>query len=153
MLQLSTGAIPYMHWSNPRFSQQSSNNIVRIINGKYQDAVVFVLTYPQGKTVRNYYIRANERFEIKYLPDGLYYIKVMFGNDWNPSKIIEGSNITGGFNYNQRYEAFTDSTEILSLYHRMKNDTMQHSVYEISLFPVYDGRARSKKMSEYDFFK
>jgi DnaJ-domain-containing protein 1 len=152
-LQLLTGASPYKKLNDKNFEQQASNNIVRIINGKYQDAVVFVVNKYDGAAIRNHYIRASDKYEIKNLPDGKYFLKVMFGNDWNYEKPLDTNGLKGGFNYNTRFELFSDSTQIISLHHQMKADTLQHSVYEITLFPVNDGNARSKKLNEREFFQ
>jgi hypothetical protein len=149
--QLQTGESPYEKYYGKNLMQSASENILRIINGDEYDAVVFVEN-TSGKTVRNHYIKAGARYEIDKLPDGKYFLKVMFGNDWNKEKNLN-NNIKGTFNKDLHFLAFTDSAEALTLEHRASADSVKHSVYEIKLYPVDNGNVKGKKTNEKEFFQ
>jgi len=148
--QLQTGESPYEKNYGNNLIQAASENILRIINGDEYDAVVFVEN-AAGKTVRNHYIKAGARYEIEKLPDGKYFLKVMFGNDWNKEKYL--NNMKGAFNKDLHFLAFTDSSEVLMLEHRASADSVKHSVYEIKLYPVDNGNVKGVRTTEQEFFQ
>src|SRR5690606_34336289 len=55
-------------------------------NSNETDAIVCLVNQYSGKTIRNEYIRAGAEFKMTQIPSGNYFIKVCYGNDWNPDK-------------------------------------------------------------------
>src|SRR5690606_1703053 len=63
-VQLQTGINPYQDFSLENIEDDFSKNTLRIINGKYYDAVVMLVNYSNNKTERHHYIRAGDKYEI-----------------------------------------------------------------------------------------
>ena len=75
--------------------------------------------------IRNNYIRAGEDFIMQQIPDGNYYLKALFGNDWNDSLLLPGNNnVRGGFKRNARYEIFQQQINIIQMQHSRSGDTL-----------------------------
>lgn len=152
-LQLNTGTIPFASFHDTAYFRTFFSHIIRIKNNTDQDVVVFIVEKKTNKTVRNHYIRAHDTYEITYLPDGDYYMKMMSGNDWDFEKKIKGVPLSGRFKRNLRYEWYTDSSETIVLRYMVDGDSWQHSVYEINLHQVSEHQVKDKGISEQEFFK
>jgi len=152
-LQLSTGAIPYMrHYGRGTFDFSSMNRI-RFRNGKSYDAVVMLTDIATQQTIRNNYIRAGDDFVMQNIPDGSYYLKVLFGNDWNSALCpLNDEELEGGFNRNVRYEIFRQDVNVIQMKHSRSGDTLGYKIYEITLYPVPDGNAQSHTAAPREFF-
>jgi hypothetical protein len=148
--QLNTGESPYPEYFDDNIINKSSENIIRFKNGNDYDAIVFIEN-EKGKTIKHNYIKAGAIYEMKYLPDGNYFLKVMFGNDWNKNKNLN-NNIQGVFNKDLHFVVFSDSSEIIKLRHRKVGDSLKPGIYEIHLYQMADGNVKGKDSEKHEFF-
>jgi len=105
--QLPTGVSPFeKYFGQGRQDKESLHRIV-FHNDNSRDAVVLLMDAQTNQPVRNNYIRAGDDLIMGNIPDGNYYLKAIFGNDWNKELcLLENENVQGGFNKNARYEIF-----------------------------------------------
>ncbi len=79
----------------------SRNNIV--FRNPYSEAVICVVRAEAPfKTVRNEFVRPGEKFVMRRLPPGAYFIKVYTGDDWDVNKKVNGKPL-GGFKRNEEF--------------------------------------------------
>lgn len=151
--QLATGASPFENfYGKGRFENESLNRIV-FHNDKIRDAVVLLLDTKTNQPVRNNYIRAGDNLIMGNIPDGNYYLKAIFGNDWNKELCLsEKAEIRGGFNKNVRYEIFQQEINIIKMQHSRSGDTLDYKIYEITLYPMRDGNTQSLSADAQSFF-
>lgn len=104
---LPTGTVPYPYFKNTELTDSLSNNLIRIKNKPYSDAIVFLIQKNNNQIIRHHYIKAADIFEINFIPDGKYFIKIIFGNNWNNEATILGNkNYKGGFLQDISYVSF-----------------------------------------------
>jgi hypothetical protein len=149
---LPTGSIPYAYFKKTEQVDSLSNNLIRIKNKPYIDAVIFLVNKNKKEVVRHHYIKANDTFEINFIPDGQYFIKIIFGNNWSSeAEMLNNNNCKGGFLQDISYVAFTNQVEILDMQHQLKNGSVLFSNYEITLNTVSDGNAKGINTSAKNF--
>lgn len=116
-------------------------------NSNSTDAIVCLVNQYDGKTIRNEYIRAGDEFKMTQIPSGNYYLKVCYGNDWNPEKEnFCGTN--GAFQRNVHYsksDNFGDTIEI-------ENSAYSFTTGSITLYAVQNGNMSSENINESTFF-
>lgn len=150
---LTTGDSPYESYYGKGKYDNSALNRVIFRNSKSHDAVVMLADINSGETVRNNYIRAGDDFIMQHIPDGKYYLKVLFGNDWNDTvRLLNDGNIAGGFKRDVRYEIFRQEINVIQMQGTRSGDTLGYRIYEITLYPVPDGNARSITADTREFF-
>jgi hypothetical protein len=152
---LKTGYSPYIYfYISTEKVDIESGNMLRIKNTPKADAVVFLIDNQTHTVARNHYIKAGEQYEIKFIPDGEYYVKVMLGNDWNEDKISAPSNkLRGGFEKSISFEVFDNPNQLLQMQKHEEEGSVKYSVYEISLNPTTEGNAKSSVVNESAFFE
>ncbi len=151
-MHLATGAVPYPdRYGKGMFDNLSLNRIL-FHNSRVHDAVVMLTDAETHKTVRNNYVQAGDDFVMSQIPDGSYYLRVMFGNDWNDTLDFENAEVRGGFNRNVRYEIFHQEINVIAMKQSSSGDTLNYKIYEITLFPVHDGNAQSLATEPKEFF-
>ncbi|HXH17765.1 MAG TPA: DnaJ domain-containing protein [Chitinophagales bacterium] len=152
-IQLATGVSPYENFFGGGEYDMASLNRILFHNSKVYDAVVLLTDAKTNQTVRNNYIRAGDDFIMKNIPDGDYYLKVLFGNNWNDSlRLLHQGALQGGFSRNVRYEIFNRQINIIQMRHNRSGDTLGYKIYEITLYPVQDGNAQSITSDAGKFF-
>lgn len=151
--QLATGAAPFeKYFGQGRRDKESLHRIV-FHNGKSRDAVVLLMDAQTREPVRNNYIRAGDDLTMGNIPEGNYYLKAIFGNDWNETLcFLENKNICGGFNINARFENFQQEINVIKMQQSRSGDTLNYKIYEITLYPVQDGNAQSSEADAERFF-
>lgn len=152
---LETGYSPYIYfYTKTEKTDIQSKNMLRIKNTPKADAVVFLVDNTTYTVARNHYIKAGEQYEIKFIPNGEYYVKVMLGNNWNTEKILEvNSRLKGGFENPISFEVFDSPNQLLQMQQYEEDGSVKYSAYEITLNPATDGNAKSSVVNESAFFK
>ena len=146
---LKTGDSPYNVYFGAGLYDKQFQNRIKVLNGQGTDVIVCLTEYNGGKrTIRNEYIRAGESFEMTSIPNGTYYLKSFFGNDWNPDTMFMGR-IPGFF---ETRTGFSKSDNYDDLF-RLEQDYYQYSTYEVTLYPVVNGNMESTPINAQDFFK
>lgn len=150
--RLTTGLSPYDEYFGAGIKDPVSLNQIRFINGNFHEAIVCLTDTESGTTIRNNYIQAGHQYTMANIPDGNYYLKVFFGNDWNPEKRILNNRIKGAFNRNMRFESFHQEINILNMAQIRLGDTLNYKIYNITLYPVSGGTTKSIISDEKIFF-
>ncbi len=147
--QLNNGDSPYNSVFGSGVYDKSVNNWVQFKNGNAHDVVICLVNVYSDRTIRNEYIRAGSTFQMTNIPNGTYYIKGFYGNDWNPYKKIDGTNIKGGFDTNFSFSKSDGYGDRLSL----QDNGYQYSTYEVTLYSVSNGNMSQEGISQSEFFK
>lgn len=144
--QLKNGASPL----NACFGKgiYSQNAWLKFDNSNKSDAIVCLVRYFDNKTIRNEYIKAGAKFEMSKIPSGTYYIKVYYGNDWNPNK-KNFCGINGAF---ERNVSFSKSDKIGDLI-KIENTSTSYTTGTITLYAVENGNMSTENINEEDFFE
>lgn len=125
----------------------SQNAWLKFDNSNKSDAVVCLVRSYDQKTIRNEYIRAGAIFEMSKIPSGTYYIKVYYGNDWNPNK-KNFCGINGAF---ERNVSFSKSDKIGDQI-KIENTSRSYTTGTITLYAVENGNMTTESIDEEDFF-
>ena len=143
--QLANGASPFSAcFGNGRFG---GNAWLVFKNSNTSDAIVCLVNVSSGKTVRNEYIRAGSRYKMESIPSGTYYLKVFYGNDWNPTlKNVCGTK--GSFETDVHFS----KSEGRSDWIEVQNNYDSYSTGEITLYTVANGNMSQSPISEESFF-
>lgn len=118
-LQPENGAVIF----DKRYSLE--NGELSIENGLSQDSFI-VLTDTNKKAIIGFYIRANNEFTLKGIPDGKYYVFFSIGSKWD---IVDSC-----FIENVTYQRFQDILNFTS-------NSTSFSIWELTLHPVEEGTA------------
>lgn len=82
------------------------------------------------------------------IPTGTYYMKVYYGNDWDPNQ-MNFCRKKGGF---KRDENFSKSDGISDLI-KIENTKSYYTVGTITLYKVSNGNMQSEPINQSEFFK
>lgn len=84
-----------------RYNKNLSNKLI-ISCGSNADVAVKMIDYATEKSIRYVYIHKNSTYTIWNIPEGKYYLKIAYGDDWG---VKEGeSNCEGRFTKNTLYK-------------------------------------------------
>lgn len=117
-------------------------------NSNRTDAIVCLVRQYDKKTIRNEYIRAGADFKMSRIPSGNYFIKVYYGNDWNPEK-LNFCNINGAFEKNVHFSKSDNFGDII----RIENSSYSYTTGSITLYTVENGNMSSENINESEFFQ
>ena len=82
------------------------------------------------------------------IPNGTYYLKSFFGNDWNPDTLFMGK-VRGFFETRAGFSKSDNYSDLL----KIEQSNYQYSIYEITLYPVAGGNMESELINANEFFK
>jgi hypothetical protein len=85
-VELRTGKTPDCFNFNPKYDK-SIDNKLQISVGNNSDVVVKLINALTGKCIRYVFIRAGDTYNIRHIPEGVYYTKIAYGKDWR-QKVI-----------------------------------------------------------------
>lgn len=111
------------------------------------DAIVCLVDVSSGKTIRNGYIHRNVAWQMSNIPSGTYYLRVYYGNDWNPKK-QNACGTTGAF---ERDEFFSKSDNPKD-YLVIENTSSGYTTGTVTLYRVANGNMESEPINEAEFF-
>lgn len=143
--QLSNGASPFdACFGKGRFS---GNAWILFKNSNSSDAIVCLVNVNSGKTIRNEYIRAGSHFKMKSIPSGTYYLKVFYGNDWNPT-LQNVCGTKGSFESDTHFSKSDDRSDWIEV----ENSDYSYTTGEITLYTVANGNMSQSPINEQSFF-
>ncbi|WP_010520576.1 J domain-containing protein [Aquimarina agarivorans] len=116
-------------------------------NSNKSDAIVCLVRNYDQKTIRNEYIKAGAKFEMSKIPTGVYYIKVYYGNDWNPNK-KNFCGINGAFEKNVSFSKSDRAEDQIII----KNTSKSYTTGIITLYAVANGNMKTERINEEVFF-
>lgn len=97
---MENGQLSKCYNFKPKYS--SINNKLEVNVGGGTDVVIKLMNKQTNKCIRYVYINSNSTYEIKNVPEGIYYLKIAYGKNWI-SKVENGKCI-GKFLSNPTYE-------------------------------------------------
>lgn len=88
-INYESGVTPECENIVPKYDD-SLDNYLRIKVGSGTDVVVKLMRigYSEDECIRIVYVRSDETYEIKNIPEGLYYLKIAYGKDYR-KKIVD----------------------------------------------------------------
>jgi len=142
---LSNGASPFgACFGKGRFG---GNAWILFKNSNTSDAIVCLVNAYSGKTIRNEYIRTGSHYKMESIPSGTYYLKVFYGNDWNPTlKNVCGTK--GSFETDVHFSKSEDRSDWIEV----QNNYDSYSTGEITLYTVANGNMSQSPINEESFF-
>jgi len=85
-------------------------NFLKIFVGRKTNVIVKVHNTVNDECIRAAFINPGESFELKFIPEGIYYLKIAFGNFWMERKFADNK-CEGKFQqevYNKKGEKLLD---------------------------------------------
>ncbi len=147
IVYFKTGDKPYKSfYGNGKYDSDTQNSLF-IKNGSYCDAVVFLETL-NGKKTRHVYIRKDETFTMTQIPGGIYIIKIIQGNSWNPDKDNGAGAPRGGF----MEDVSMSKSEDYDPFDYPDPSTGHYYSYEVTLYKVTNGNMSTEHISSSEMF-
>lgn len=85
----------------PKYNKKLNNKLV-INVGSNASVAVKLINFKTDKCIRYVYINKNSEYSIRNIPEGIYYLKIAYGNYW--SKIKDQPDCSGRFTKNTLFE-------------------------------------------------
>ena len=112
------------------------------------DAIVCLVNVSSGEVIRNGYLRKGSKFRMEKIPGGTYYLKVYYGNDWNPEK----KNFCGTKGAFESDEVFNKSDNQKD-YITVENSAIGFTSASIILSTVNNGNMSTRQVDAPEFFR
>lgn len=147
-----TGEKPACITSSEKFDYKTEN-FLKILIGRNTNVIVKVHNTINDECIRCVFINAGESFEIKNIPEGIYYLKIAFGNFWMQKNSSE-QKCEGKF----QQEVYYKKGNKLLDYNTVKTETGTIKIpnFELKL-EIYKknkkNEYKSSQITEEEFFK
>ena len=112
------------------------------------DAIVCLARVRDDKVIRNEYIRAGTDFKMSRIPAGAYYLKVFYGQDWNPTR-RNACGTKGAFDTDEHFSVSQSLDDQI----RVDVSSRSYTTGEITLYTVAGGNMAQQPVSEDEFFR
>lgn len=141
--QLPNGSSPFSSCFG--IGQYRGNASLTIKNGASADAIVCLYNISVYRTIRNEYVRKNTTHTMYNIEQGVYKIRVFYGNDWNP----ELENPCGNDGYFESDVSFSefDRNEYF------EDSYSGYTIATVTLYTVTGGNASTSRINKSDFFR
>ena len=146
----SNGFSPYDSYFGRGIYNNSVSNYVEIDNQTSNDAVVLLVNAYTEKKIRNEYVRKGTKFKMTGVPDGVYYIRMMSGNNWNPN--LQVGPLKGGFSKNRSISGNSDSNDWMKIGTTYADsDGIYYEGFSQTLHGVVGGDVESESLTANEF--
>ncbi|MCW3072067.1 MAG: heat shock protein DnaJ domain protein [Bacteroidetes bacterium] len=143
---------PYTTYFGAEMYDTDSKNSINISNSGNSEAVVCLVdSKAPHRTFRNQYIPLGGTFKMNNIPDGSYFLKIYFGNEWDPMKSFHDITIKGGFKHHLGFFMLNEGKESLVMRQQHVGTSTSYSSFEIGINPYEKGDL--KPITEEEFFK
>ncbi len=122
---MADGQMPRCYNFKPR-SNKDIDNKLEVTVGGGTDVVIKVMDKNTDRCVRYVYINSGSTYEIRHVPEGVYYLKIAYGRDWL-SRVDQGECI-GKFLSNSLYSRGEDEMDF-----RIQRSETGYSIPSFSL--------------------
>lgn len=157
-----TGTTPDCENVNPQYDYEI-DNYLRINVGSGTDVVVKLMKkgYYKDECIRIVYVRSNDIYDIKNIPEGIYYLKIAYGKDFRKKIIDNKCHVK--FMRDAEYEKGIETLDFKLK--KMPNQRIGDKIYENWSVPSYelqldviavkgkDSQFRANDISEEEFNK
>lgn len=146
----ANGFSPYDKYFGKGIYDKSTSNYVEIDNQSNNDAIVLLVNAYSNKKIRNEYVRKKSKFKMEYIPDGVYYLRSMSGNDWISNLKI--GKLRGGFTRERSISGNSDSKDWVKLGTTYANSEGEYTQgYRQTIHTVVGGNLKSEVLTEEEF--
>jgi curved DNA-binding protein CbpA len=122
---------PYINVFGDEVADSYSKNSLTLHNTGQSELIVCLVRNNAAKaTIRNQYMDAGATFKMNNIPDGKYFLKVYYGNNWNPEKKFPVKQVIGGFSNN---EHFVELDDRFTMQQEQDGSSVKYSSYEVDL--------------------
>jgi curved DNA-binding protein CbpA len=143
---------PYSSYFGQEISSLQSKNSLTINTTRNAEAVVCLVDNNQpNKTIRNQYMSPGTTFKMNNIPDGSYFLKIYFGNNWDANKKLDNGKIKGGFKDELGFVVLNEGKESFIMKQQNVGNSTSFSSYEIIIDPFRKDEIR--KITEEEFFQ
>ena len=143
---------PYSAFFGEDGYDTGSKNSITFFNKSQSEAIVcLVEKNAPNKTIRNLYMTSETEIKMNQIPDGEYFLKIYYGNDWSPQKTFSNKTVKGGFAKENGFMKLNDGADALVMKKEKRGTLDSYSTYEIKINP--DNKQNVKIISEEEFFK
>ena len=144
------GFSPYDSYFGRGIYNNSVSNYVEIDNQTTNDAVVLLVNAYNDRKIRNEYVRKGTKFKMTGVPDGVYYIRMMSGKNWNPN--IKVGPLTGGFSKNISISGNSSSNDWMKIGTTYADsDGRYYEGFSQTLHAVVGGNVESESLTANEF--
>lgn len=147
---LSNYESPYSDFFGKEIFEESSKNNITFLNGSLSQAVILMIDKKTGQTVRNMYVNSESQIKMSQLADGVYWIKIYFGTNWDQKMRFADGQVKGGFKNANVFQKLYDEKDEIVMKKNKKGDLDSYSTYEIKISP--DDQKNAKTISAEAFF-
>lgn len=126
---------PFTHIFGEEIYNDSKNSITIHNNSRLEAVVCLVKNQKPNQTIRNQYINTDNTFKMNGIPDGEYYLKVLYGKHWDTTKTYVNDKTTGRFTDETTFIKWNDEKSIFKMEQTQTGTRTSFSSYEISLDP------------------
>lgn len=134
----STGSSPYADLFLPVYDESSGHSL-KMINSRFTDAVVMLVETKTERVIRNVFIKAGDVYEMPMIPDGGYFLRVIYGNQWSP-ELIAVSDLKGGFAADLGLSEYSSAKDQMSFVRVKINSTTGFTNLEVNISPPDDNK-------------
>jgi curved DNA-binding protein CbpA len=143
---------PYSSYFGEERYDPESKNSISISNSSNSEAVVCLVDHKDhDRVIRNQYMPVGGNFKMNSIPDGTYFLKVYFGNEWDPMKTFHEITLKGGFSKGLGFYTLNTGKNFLRMEQQQVGNSISYSSFEISINP-YESKDL-EPISEEEFFK
>jgi len=150
---LENGSSPYNSYFGDGIYDYRSKCWITFKNGNSSDAIACLVNSFTGTTIRNSYIKAGTNYNMSNLPEGIYKVKVFYGKDWNPEKIINNGSIKGGFDTDLNFSLSDNPKDLIQINITETSQGISYTTGEITLYTVKNGNMNQRNIDSNEFFK
>jgi len=127
------------------------NNKLLITVGNNTSVAVKLINFTTDKCIRYVFINKNSTYSIKNIPEGKYYLKIAYGDDWS---VMGGqSNCVGRFSRNSIFEKGQDILDYNIVHEGRKYQIPSFSLkLNIDTSGVNNNTFNTNKINENDFY-
>ena len=152
-VRLQNGTAPFdAHFGVGHYEAQSYNTVV-FNSENNNDVVVCLVRISTNEVIRNAYIKARSRHEMRNLPDGFYYIKVYSGQNWSENKELKGANVKGGFAWKEEFKVYDKPSLYIKLNQFSSDKHVFYTDFEVTLYATDKSKMAGELISSREFFE
>jgi hypothetical protein len=125
---LSSGDTPGCFTFSAQYDS-TIDNFLKINVGSNTDVVVKLINDITDQCIRYIYVKSGWNYYLRNIPEGIYYLKIGYGQDWN-EKVLDNNQCYGKFMRNALYEKGREKLDFNLI---MTEDGSQIPMYELFL--------------------
>ncbi len=149
---LNDGDSPYDHFFGAGVFDKEILNEITFKNNTDRDAIICLSDTVSNETIRNEYIRTYSIYKMENVPNGVYFMKVFYGSDWDMHALFKQGKIRGGFTNNVSYSISDGENDHITMLQQKTVEGTQYSTWEVSLKSEIKGNMEQRDITADTFF-